>query len=112
MSDIVSIVDKIEDRVVEILVQKEQLEAELVLCRQENEKLKASLAALSEDKNKTEQDQQKSKLTKAIEQREDIDEFRSKIDELLQKVNKALALLVSVEDKKEDHGRGDCQHEC
>ena len=111
MSEIVSIVDKIEDRVVEILVQKEQLEAELALCRQENEKLKASLAALSEDKNKTEQEQ-KSKLTKAIEQREDIDEFRSKIDELLQKVNKALALLVSVEDKKEDHGRGDCQHEC
>lgn len=112
MSEIVSIIEKIEDKVVEILVQKEQLEAELALCKRENEKLKASLAALSEDKNKTEQDQQKSKLTKAIEQREDIDEFRSKIDELLQKVNKALALLVSVEDKSEDHGRGDCQHEC
>lgn len=112
MSEIVSIIEKIEDKVVEILVQKEQLEAELALCKMENEKLKASLAALSEDKNKTEQDQQKSKLTKAIEQREDIDEFRSKIDELLQKVNKALALLVSVEDKNEDHGRGDCQHEC
>ena len=37
MSEIVSIVDEIEDRVVEILVQKEQLEAELALCRQENE---------------------------------------------------------------------------
>lgn len=99
------LIGKIEAKVEELILKNKDLEAKLALLGEENAVLKKEKEDL-EDRDIT------IKLTKAIEQKEEIDELRARINELLQKVNKSLALLVAIQNKDIDYGRGDDLYKC
>ncbi len=103
MSEILSVIEQIESKVGKVLSQKKILENKVRFLEEENERLKAENALLQKEKTELENKNITVKLTEALEQREDIDELRKRGNELLHRVNKSLALLVSIQDKN----RGD-----
>jgi polyhydroxyalkanoate synthesis regulator phasin len=89
------------------ITQKENCERKIAALESENERLRKEVAALSNKNSELYNKDIVGKLTKAIEQKEDINELRRKINELLQEVNKGLALLVLIQDRDRDDERGD-----
>lgn len=112
MEEIDVLIAKIETKVEELLLNKRDLEMRIVSLEAENERLKSEDAVLKKEKNELESKDITVKLTKAVEQKEDIDELRARINELLQKVNKSLALLVTIQNKDVDDGRENNLCEC
>ncbi len=112
MEEIDVLIAKIETKVEELLLNKRDLEMRIVSLEAENERLNSENAVLKKEKNELESKDITVKLTKAVEQNEDIDELRARINELLQKVNKSLALLVTIQNKDVDDGRENNLCEC
>jgi predicted RNase H-like nuclease (RuvC/YqgF family) len=107
MSDVLSLLANLEDRIHTLVSVKTDYEKKIAMLEEENRKLKAEVASLSEINNKLGNKETIGKLTKAIEQKEDINELRRKINELLHEVNKGLALLVLIQDNDNNYERGD-----
>ena len=106
------LIGKIEAKVEELILKNKGLEAKVASLEEENDLLEEENAVLKKEKEELEDRDITIKLTKAIEQKEDIDELRARINELLQKVNKSLALLVMIQNKDIDDGRGDDLYKC
>lgn len=106
------LIGKIEAKVEELILKNKDLEAKSALLEEKNALLGEENAVLKKEKEDLEDRDITIKLTKAIEQKEDIDELRARINELLQKVNKSLALLVAIQNKDIDYGRGDDLYKC
>lgn len=107
MSEILSLIAEIETKMQFIITQKKNCERKIAALESENERLRKEVAALSNKNSELYNKDIVGKLTKAIEQKEDINELRRKINELLQEVNKGLALLVLIQDRDRDDERGD-----
>lgn len=107
MSDVLSLLANLEDRIHTLVSVKTDYEKKIAMLEEENRKLKAEVASLSEINSKLGNKETIVKLTKAIEQKEDINELRRKINELLHEVNKGLALLVLIQDNDNNYERGD-----
>lgn len=106
MSEILSLIADIESRMQFLITKKENCEKKIADLERENERLRNEVAKLSEQNSELHSKDIVGKLTKAIEQKEDINELRRKINELLQEVNKGLALLVLIQDRDRDDERG------
>ena len=107
MSEILSLIAEIETKMQFIITQKESCEKKIAALESENERLRNEVVALSNKNSELYNKDIVGKLTKAIEQKEDINELRRKINELLQEVNKGLALLVLIQNRDRDDERGD-----
>lgn len=107
MSNVLSLLANLEDRIHTLVSVKTDYEKKIAMLEEENRKLKAEVASLSEINSKLGNKETIVKLTKAIEQKEDINELRRKINELLHEVNKGLALLVLIQDNDNNYERGD-----
>ena len=107
MSEILSLIAEIETKMQFVITQKENCERKIAALESENERLRNEIVALSNKNSELYNKDIVGKLTKAIEQKEDINELRRKINELLQEVNKGLALLVLIQDRDRDDERGD-----
>lgn len=107
MSDVLSLLANLEDRIHTLVSVKTDYEKKIAMLEEENRKLKAEVASLLEINSKLGNKETIVKLTKAIEQKEDINELRRKINELLHEVNKGLALLVLIQDNDNNYERGD-----
>lgn len=106
------LIEKIESKVEELVLKNRDLETKLMFLEEKNSQLERENAVLKKEKENLEGKDITKKITKTIEQKEDIDELRARINELLQKVNKSLALLVMIQNKDIDDGRGDDLYKC
>lgn len=110
MEDVFPLIERLETQVERLIAGKAQLEAEAERLKAENRDLETRIHELEEElavfrdkQTQTEKEETNNKIVKAIEQREDTEKLRKRINELLQKVNKAMALLVVIQERNKDY---------
>ncbi len=110
MEDVFPLIERLETQVERLIAGKAQLEAEAERLKAENcdletriHELEEELAVFRDKQTQTEKEETNNKIVKAIEQREDTEKLRKRINELLQKVNKAMALLVVIQERNKDY---------
>ena len=110
MEDVFPLIERLETQVERLIAGQAQVEAEAERLKAENCDLETrihereeELAVFRDKQTQTEKEETNNKIVKAIEQREDTEKLRKRINELLQKVNKAMALLVVIQERNKDY---------
>lgn len=91
MEKLQALIDEIENKVLILVDKIQKLEAQNTILEEENQRLLEQIALNKKEELETKE------LTK---QREETEELKTKIDELLRKIDKSLALLISTDNHK------------